>query len=135
MNKHGIIQVDNILYDRTSSNIKISNFFCATQTTEAVTRDFNFSLLLNDKKYLPPEIIEKKDFYLDRHYPKATDCWSMGLILYFVIYFRFPFSDEVEGKHGLAQRILSGDIFFPRDISLHDVTEKVFRFFLIGFQK
>ena len=62
---------------------------------------------------MPPEIINKK-----KYLPYYSDIWSLGVLLYIMIYGRFPFNSNNEDD--LFDLINEGKFEFPEDINSSD---------------
>ena len=64
-------------------------------------KDFNFARLITHQElvpYIAPEMLTCKQLFIDRYHPKATDCWALGVILYFMIFYKLPFNDDNSKK-------------------------------------
>lgn len=138
---HRNLNIHNILYNRQTFQIKISNFLCAVQVTSnsAASKDFNYARLITHQElvpYIAPEMLTCKQLFIDRYHPKATDCWALGVILYFMIFYKLPFNDDNSKKLRRPEQTLvdilrinyaSGDLNFIREIKLNEITEKIIR--------
>jgi len=102
---HRDIKLDNILLDRTG-NIKLI--------------DFGFSILAEKSQrlkthcgtlsYMAPEIVTKKEYY-----GGPVDMWALGVILYSMLFGRYPFSGSTDPE--LIKKIKEASIKFPDEIS------------------
>ena len=64
-------------------------------------KDFNYARLITHQElvpYIAPEMLACKQLFIDRYHPKATDCWALGVILYFMIFYKLPFNDDNSKK-------------------------------------
>ena len=64
-------------------------------------KDFNYARLITHQElvaYIAPEMLTCKQLFIDRYHPKATDCWALGVILYFMIFYKLPFNDDNSKK-------------------------------------
>ena len=78
--------------------------------------DFGFSKILKPKEkvnenlgtlvYVAPEII------LREPYDERIDIWSLGVMLYYIIYEKFPFDDELDDEENIAMKIINGPLVF-----------------------
>ena len=92
--------------------------------------DFGFAIKSNKKEfqkffcgtlnYMPPEIINKK-----KYLPYYSDIWSLGVLLYTMIYGRFPFNAKDEDS--LFDLINEGKLEFPHDIETSDEVKNLIK--------
>jgi tRNA A-37 threonylcarbamoyl transferase component Bud32 len=109
LHEYGIIHRDlkpqNILVKKIGNNYvyKIADF--------GLSKVMGFNETANDCLgtiyFSPPELIRKKK------YNNKVDVWSLGIILFFLIYGTIPFADEVDTKT-IARRICFEEIVFPK---------------------
>ena len=69
---------------------------------------------------MSPEIINKK-----KYLPYYSDIWSLGVLLYTMIYGRFPFNDRDEDI--LFDLINEGKFEFPNDIETSDEVKNLIK--------
>ena len=63
---------------------------------------------------------------LENYYPKAVDCWSLGIILYMSIFNRFPYTADQHVNRALWQKLVQHENWsFPGDVS--DKTAPIIR--------
>jgi len=60
--------------------------------------------------YVAPEIL------LGEAYTPAVDLWSLGVILYLMVFAQYPF--QATSIHQMYEKIIKRDLYFPSNISL-----------------
>ena len=101
-------------------DIKLENILLTKNDTIKLI-DFGFAIKCNNKNefqnffcgtlyYMPPEIINKK-----KYLPYYSDIWSLGVLLYTMIYGKFPFN--ANNNDDLFNLINEGKIEFPENIN------------------
>ena len=112
-------------------DIKLENILIIKHETIKVKLiDFGFAIKCNKKEfqkffcgtlyYMAPEIINKK-----KYLPYYSDIWSLGVLLYTMIYGRFPFNERDEDK--LFDLINEGKFYFPEDIETSDEVKNLIK--------
>jgi len=112
-------------------DIKLENILVIKHETIKVKLiDFGFAIKCNKKEYqkffcgtlyyMAPEIINKK-----KYLPYYSDIWSLGVLLYTMIYGRFPFNERDEDK--LFDLINEGKFYFPEDIETSEEVKKLIK--------
>ena len=81
---HRDIKLDNILLDKNMT-LKIADFGIST------TYDNNDFKPIGTPFYMAPEIVNKTS------YDYRVDIWSLGVIIYFLHYHKFPFQTPMDG--------------------------------------
>ena len=99
-------------------DIKLENILLTKNNTIKLI-DFGFAIKCNSKNdfqnffcgtlyYMPPEIINKK-----KYLPYYSDIWSLGVLLYTMIFGKFPFNGNDNDE--LFNLINEGKVEFPED--------------------
>jgi len=107
---HRDIKLENILIINNKI-IKIIDFGFAIKCNRNEYQEFFCGTLY----YMPPEIVNKQ-----KYIPFYSDIWSLGVLLYTMIFGNFPFRANKEEE--LFELISEGNLTFPDDI---EVSEKV----------
>ena len=114
---HRDIKLENILLTH-NNNIKIIDFGFAIKCSKKEYQNFFCGTLY----YMPPEIVNKK-----KYLPYYSDIWSLGVLLYTMIFGRFPFN--ANNDDDLFDLINEGKFEFPKDIEtseeLKNLIEKI----------
>ncbi|OHT06266.1 CAMK family protein kinase [Tritrichomonas foetus] len=79
---HRDLKMENILFD-SAMNVKLADFGFSIQCQNEL-----FSTACGSPLYVPPEVILRKP------YDFSADIWSLGVILYYMIYGNFPFLEK-----------------------------------------
>ena len=104
---HRDIKLENILLDR-NGHVRVSDFGLArTIPIDKKQRLNQIMTICGSPMYASPEMVKRS------YYDEKTDIWSVGVVLYAMIYNTFPFqSDNIQQ---LYRQILFQDPFFPYD--------------------
>ena len=108
-----------LLKNTTSNTIKISDF--------GMAKDTNVSSMPKTKRigtiaYMAPEVADATSGYSGA----PVDVWSMGVMLYVMVYCNYPFGHDGDGgdpTRTVLQRIRSGTFQFSRAIAISGATE------------
>ena len=112
---HRDIKLENILV-LEDDTIKIIDFGFAIKSNKDSYQKF----FCGTPSYMPPEIVNK-----EKYIPQYSDIWSLGVLLYTMLYGRFPFRAKEEDK--LFQLINEGNIIFPDDIFVKENIKKLIK--------
>ena len=116
MQKHRIIHRDLKLKNLFLSEdmvIKIGDFGLATKLDYAGQKKY---AVCGTPNYIAPEFLESK-----RSYSSEVDIWSLGVIIYFMLYGRYPFeSDSVQETYEL---IKNNEFIFPENIPVNPMAK------------
>lgn len=82
---HGDIKTDNMLINEKTLDIILIDFGSGVHSMDSYTE------LLNDELSTPPEWLENDLYKHDEFY-----VWSLGLVLYEIVYDEYPFKEEEE---------------------------------------
>lgn len=86
---HRDIKLDNIVVSQDLTEIKFIDFgLCIdfSKCENQKTKQFCGTI-----QYMPPEILQKKSYN-----PKKADIWSLGVLLYRILYNRYPYTGKDE---------------------------------------
>ena len=107
---HRDIKLENILIINNNI-IKLIDFGFAVKCKRNEYQDFYCGTLY----YMPPEIVNKQ-----KYIPFYSDIWSLGVLLYTMLFGNFPFKSKKESE--LFELINKAKLDFPDDI---EVSEEV----------
>jgi tRNA A-37 threonylcarbamoyl transferase component Bud32 len=102
---HRDIKLDNILLD-SFSQIKIVDFGLAVILSPEEKSYEEFGTLT----YVAPEILQK------RGYNKEVDIWSLGIVLFYLLVGKLPFTDPANDKNNIAVKISKREINLPKNV-------------------
>ena len=105
---HRDIKLENILIINDDI-IKLIDFGFAVKCNRNEYQEFFCGTLY----YMPPEIINKK-----KYIPFYSDIWSLGVLLYAMLFGNFPFKSKNEEE--LFELINKGKLNFPNNIEISD---------------
>ena len=104
---HRDIKLENILVIQDDI-IKLIDFGFAIKSNKETYQ----KLLCGTPSYMAPEIVNK-----EKYIAQYSDVWSLGILLYTILFGRFPFRAKDDEK--LFRLINEGIIVFPEDIPVH----------------
>ena len=110
---HRDIKLENILI-LNDNVIKLIDFGFAIKCNKNEYQEFFCGTLY----YMPPEIVNK-----EKYIPFYSDIWSLGVLLYVMLFGYFPFKANKENK--LFELINEGKITFPTYIDVSDEVKKL----------
>ena len=112
---HRDIKLENILV-LNDDTIKLIDFGFAVKSS----KDTYQKLLCGTPSYMPPEIVNK-----EKYIAQYSDVWSLGVLLYTMLYGRFPFRAKEDEK--LFKLINRGHVIFPDNIDVDDNIKKLIK--------
>jgi len=114
---HSDLKPDNILYDPLEKKATIFDFGLSLE----MDKDKHVNECCGSPLYMAPEVILRK-----RHNAVLSDIWSLGIILYYLLFADFPWYD-VDDLEDLIDAIIHDVISFPRLIAteIHDLILKM----------
>ena len=115
---HRDIKLENILLVNDDI-VKIIDFGFAVKATKESYQ----KLLCGTPSYMAPEIVNK-----ERYIAQYSDVWSLGVLLFAMLYGRFPF--RAKSQEELFEKISEANIVFPDDIEINyklkELLKKIF---------
>merc|ERR1712223_2013770 len=118
---HRDLKLGNIVLDKRSNKVTITNF-CLGKPL------MNDTDLLKDQRgspaYISPDVLSGKPYL-----GKPSDMWALGVVLFTMLYGRFPFYDNA--PHELFQKIKVADYTLPDDGRVSEDTKSLIRKLLI----
>ena len=110
---HRDIKLENILIIN-DNNIKLIDFGFAIKCNRNDFQEFFCGTLY----YMPPEIVNKQ-----KYIPFYSDIWSLGVLLYTMLYGKFPFKSKKEEE--LFELINKAKLVFPTNVNISDEAKKL----------
>ena len=110
---HRDIKLENILIINNNV-IKLIDFGFAIKCNRNEYQEFFCGTLY----YMPPEIVNKQ-----KYIPFYSDIWSLGVLLYTMLFGNFPFRANSEEK--LFELISEGKVIFPNYVDVSDEVKKL----------
>ena len=112
---HRDIKLENILV-QNDDTIKLIDFGFAVKGNKETYQ----KLFCGTPSYMPPEIVNK-----EKYIAQYSDIWSLGVLLYTMLYGRFPFRAKDDDK--LFSLINSGNIEFPEYIPVNECIKNLIK--------
>ena len=105
---HRDIKLENIL-TLNNDEIKLIDFGFAVKTNKETYQ----TLLCGSPSYMAPEIVKR-----EKYIAQYSDIWSLGVLLYSMLYGRFPFKGKTQKE--LFENIKKCETEFPDDIKVNE---------------
>ncbi len=105
---HRDLKLENVLI-LNNDIIKLIDFGFAIKTD----RETYQTLFCGSPSYMAPEIVNKQ-----KYIAQYSDIWSLGVLLYSMLYGRFPFKAKTQNE--LFQKINEAQVEFPNEIEIND---------------
>ena len=112
---HRDIKLENILVVKDDI-VKIIDFGFAVQCQKNTYQ----KLLCGSVSYMPPEIVNKR-----KYIAQYSDIWSLGVLLYVMLYGKFPFMGDNEEE--LFEKINQAEVEFDDEIIVSDKIKNVIK--------
>jgi len=100
---HRDLKLGNIIYDLKSLKIFLINFSLGRNL---INENEMLNEQLGSPAYISPDILSQNPYL-----GKPSDIWSLGVILYAMLFGQFPFYDQVPER--LFKKVCSGDFIIP----------------------
>ena len=105
---HRDIKLENVLTLKDDV-IKIIDFGFAVKTNKETYQ----TLLCGSPSYMAPEIVKK-----EKYIAQYSDIWSLGILLYSMLFGRFPFKGKTQDE--LFEKIKKCEFDFPEEIKVKE---------------
>ena len=105
---HRDIKLENILTIKEDI-VKLIDFGFAVITNKETYQ----TLLCGSPSYMAPEIVKR-----EKYIAQYSDIWSLGVLLYSMLYGRFPFKGKTQKE--LFENIKKCQVEFPDDIKVNE---------------
>ena len=112
---HRDIKLENILVIQNDI-VKIIDFGFAVKATKS---EFQ-KLFCGTPSYMSPEIVNKQ-----KYIAQYSDIWSMGVLLFSMLYGRFPF--RAKEQDVLFEKISNAEVVFPDDVEIDERLKLLFK--------
>ncbi|XP_058821449.1 serine/threonine-protein kinase 40-like [Topomyia yanbarensis] len=109
---HRDLKLNNIVLNRRTNKIVITNFFLAKHLN---SEDDNLFDQRGSPAYISPDVLGGKPYK-----GKPSDVWALGVILYTIIYGKFPFLDTTPSA--LFKKIRQADYVIPVETKTSPLT-------------
>jgi len=116
---HRDIKLENILI-LNDGTIKLIDFGFAVKSNKKTYQ----TLLCGSPSYMAPEIVKR-----EKYIAQYSDIWSLGVLLYSMLYGRFPFQGKTQKE--LFDNIKNCEFEFPNDINTNENTINLIKRILV----
>jgi serine/threonine protein kinase len=119
------LKLGNIIYDLKSQKVYLINFSLSrhlNDSNELLTEH------IGSPAYISPEILNKKPYC-----GKSSDIWSLGVVLYTILFGHFPFYDPITEK--LFEKIKLGNYTFPEYVLINADSKNDLLFYVSFWNK
>ena len=116
---HRDIKLENILI-LNDGTIKLIDFGFAVKSNKKTYQ----TLLCGSPSYMAPEIVKR-----EKYIAQYSDIWSLGVLLYSMLYGRFPFQGKTQKE--LFDNIKNCEFEFPSDINTNENTINLIKRILV----
>ena len=116
---HRDIKLENILI-LNDGTIKLIDFGFAVKSNKKTYQ----TLLCGSPSYMAPEIVKR-----EKYIAQYSDIWSLGVLLYSMLYGRFPFQGKTQKE--LFDNIKNCEFEFPNDINANENTINLIKRILV----
>ena len=103
---HLDLKLENIMYNKKNKSLKIVDFGFASETAKLNFQTHENTLILQTNycgsiHYSSPEVLKRIPYD-----GKRADVWSLGVILYTMLFARFPFNDISNLREDIGNKIM-----------------------------
>lgn len=106
---HRDIKLDNILIDKATLKIKITDFGLCSRIKKENTI---FHSKLGTARYLAPELLVNKEDLNKKGYTKNVDTWAIGIVLFLLLTGDYPFN--ASNREKIEQKIRQNKIDYDK---------------------
>jgi len=107
---HRDLKLENILFENSTNQLKLTDFGLSKMLT---LHDHDLmKTRCGTPTYIAPEVIRAEE------YSNAIDIWSLGVILYTLLYCNYPFTGDTLAE--IFDNTLNGKVLFPENIQVSE---------------
>ena len=100
------MNIINILVYEGGQSIRVDDF--------GLQKYLDYVILKYQRQKREYKISEAPEAFIDRYDPQRSDVWSMGVILYWILFGQPPFRTKDPAR--LYERVVSNVILYPSDV-------------------